>query len=323
MRKHLFSAVIAILSVALMVGAIPTPLLAADAQSIVPTGTQIIWCGLINGSDFNFSDNCGATGNGQTPGSGSTQTPIYAAMGDSVAAGLGLPLAGTADSSTTACGRSTQGYPNLVASDLHLSLRNVSCSGTTVGDFLTSETVNGIEQTPQLDAAFSAGTPKFMSITSGANDAEWSSFLKQCFVTNCNTTANSVAVDALLVALQAKLFAALSDIQAKSDGNSPITAITGYYQPISTACVQPPSSGQQLTDANVAWVTEATNALNQTIKQTAAQFSFVRFVPVDFTGHDACSTDPWVQSSTDPAPFHPTATGQEVIARDVEAAFTQ
>lgn len=320
LKKHLLSTLIAVASLILMLGAVPTPLQAADAESPVPTGTQIIWCSLINGSNFNFTDSCTNTSNGQAPGSGSGHRKTYAALGDSVAAGLGLPLPENADSSTAACGRSSQGYPNVVAGDMDLMLNNVSCSGTTVGDFLTSETVNGVEQSPQLAAAFANGTPKFMSITSGANDVEWSAFLRECSVTNCNTTANSVAVDALLVALQAKLFVAFSDIQEKSNGNPPNTVITGYYQPISEACVRP---NGQLSDANVKWLTEATSALNQTIKQTAMQFSFVHFVPIDFTGHDACSSDPWLQTITDPAPFHPNVKGQMVIAKDVEAAFVQ
>jgi lysophospholipase L1-like esterase len=317
MKRHVFSVVVAVLSLALLLGAIPTPLQAADAQTPIPTATQVIWCGLINGSDFSVTNSCTTMSN-QPTGAESRQVHSYAALGDSVAAGLGLPLPDNADSATTACGRSTQGYPNLVASDMGLALNNVSCSGTTVGDFLTSENVNGVEQSPQLDSAFASGTPKFLSITSGANDVEWSAFIKECFISNCNTTANTVAVDALLVALQAKLFAVLNDIQIRSDGSPPTTVVTGYYQPISKACVQ---ANGPLTVANVDWLTEATTALNQTIKQTAEQFSFVRFVPIDFTGHDVCSADPWEQTQTATAPFHPTAQGQMVIAKAVETGF--
>lgn len=322
MKRHLISFVIAILSLAFMLGAIPTPLQAANAESPVPTGTQMIWCGLINGSNFNFSDSCTKnTGNGNGSGSGSSQSKAYAALGDSVAAGLGLPLAGGADSTAVACGRSPEGYPTMVANDLSLPLTNASCSGTTVGDLLTPETINGVEQPPQLDAAFASGTPKYISITSGANDVEWSYFLRECYLTNCDTTTNTIAVDALLVGLQAKLFTALHSIQSRSNGTPPITAVTGYYRPVSEACVQ--ASNGRLSEANLQWLLEANTALNQTIRQTAADFSFVHFVPIDFSGHDACSADPWVQSETDAAPFHPTAEGQAVIAKAVEASLVQ
>lgn len=327
-----------------------------NGTQTVPTGTAIIWCGLWQGSNFNVSGDCANIGDDQAtvtvpaadPPSQSTQgntTPAtsslpasnamtvssdppastsggtYAALGDSVAAGLGLPLPTNADASTTACGRSTQGYPNLVASSMNLSLLNASCSSTTMGDLLTSENVGGVEQSPQLDQAFAHGTPKVISITSGANDIEWSFFLKQCYVSNCADMTNTVAVNGLLVALQAKMLATLSSIQVRSHGTPPRTVITGYYQPISSACVQ--QSNGQLTNAEVQWIQGATNALNQTLQQTAQQFSFARFTPVSFAGHDACSSNPWVQMLTAPAPFHPNAQGQQVIARDVEAAMNQ
>lgn len=249
------------------------------------------------------------------------QGGTYVALGDSVAAGLGLPLPANADASTTACGRSAQGYPNLVAASMNMSLLNVSCSGTTMGDLLTSENVNGVEQSPQLDQAFAHGTPKVISITSGANDIEWSFFLRQCYVSNCADMTNTVAVNGLLVALQAKMLAALSSIQARSHGTPPRTVVTGYYQPITAACI--PQSNGQLTTSEVSWIQGATNALNQTLKQTTQQFSFARFAPVNFTGHDACSSNPWVQMLAAPAPFHPTAQGQQEIAKDVEAAINQ
>lgn len=331
-----------------------------NGTQTVPTGTAIIWCGLWEGSNFNVSGDCSHIGDDQatvtlpaadppnqnsnnsssTPSTSNTSsTPAanamtvasdppastsggtYAALGDSVAAGLGLPLPANADASTTACGRSSQGYPNLVTSSMNLSLLNVSCSSTTMGDLLTSENVGGVEQSPQLDQAFAHGTPKVISITSGANDIEWSFFLKQCYVTNCADMTNTVAVNGLLVALQAKMLATLSSIQARSHGTPPRTVVTGYYQPVSTACVQ--QSNGQLTSAEVQWIQGATNALNQTLKQTTQQFSFARFAPVSFAGHDACSSNPWVQMINAPAPFHPTAQGQQVIARDVEAAMNQ
>jgi len=245
----------------------------------------------------------------------------YAALGDSVAAGLGLPLTANADSNITACGRSSQGYPNLVASSMSTPLLNTSCSSTTMGDLLTSEDVNGAEQSPQLDQAFAHGTPKFISITSGANDIEWSFFLRQCVTTNCADMTNTVAVNGLLVALQAKELAVLSSIQARSHGTPPRTVVTGYYQPVSAACAQ--MSGNKLTSANINWIQASTNALNQTLKQTAQEFSFARFAPVSFAGHDICSNDPWVQGLNAAAPFHPTTQGQQQIAKDVEAAMNQ
>jgi hypothetical protein len=44
--------------------------------------------------------------------------------------------------------------------------------------------------------------------------------------------------------------------------------------------------------------------------------------PVSFAGHDLCSSEPWIQTTSDPMPFHPTATGQEAIARAVTAKYS-
>jgi hypothetical protein len=33
-----------------------------------------------------------------------------------------------------------------------------------------------------------------------------------------------------------------------------------------------------------------------------------------FTGHELCTADPYVQGPSDPAPLHPTATGELAIA---------
>ena len=337
MRKHLFSSIIAVLSLIFMLGAAPTPLLAADAQSQVPVATQIIWCSLWSGSNLNFNTNCANIGkhkdtstenrsDSQSQGSAMTTSgmqpvtmPTYAALGDSVAAGLGLPIVASTDTNTTACGRSSLGYPNLVATNMRLTLHNVSCSGTTVGDLVTSEHINGTEQPAQLDAAFSSGTPTYMSITAGANDVAWSYFLNQCYATNCATAANTASYDALLVALQAKLIFALSSIQNRSSGSPPITAVTGYYMPVSAACVQ---SGK-LSSANLAWIQEAIDSLNRTVQQVAANYSFSHFTPIDFAGHDICSDSSWLQGPTAAAPFHPTAQGQAHIAKDVEAALSQ
>lgn len=335
-----------------------------DTQT-VPTGTAVIWCGLISGSNFNVNDNCANIGDGSptvtlpanldqpgtapagstnqsdppattssdppattnamtastatssNPPAANTSGGTYAALGDSVAAGLGLPLPANADAATTACGRSAEGYPNLVASSMNMSLINESCSGATMGDLITPEDVNGVEQKAQLDQVFASGVPKLVSITAGANDMEWATFLKQCAAANCATTANTVAVDGLLVTLQAKMLATLSSIQLRSNGHPPTTVVTGYYQPVSMACAQ----NGMTTSANVAWIRAATNALNQTLKQTAQEFSFARFAPVDFTGHDICSSSSWLQGTNSAAPFHPTAQGQQQIAQDVEAAM--
>lgn len=314
----------------------------ANVPPSPPTGTptsQSIICNLYAGSNFDLSgDNCNALNANnpttQQPGSvpqPSQQPPqqqgsnppygpnpgtgsgYYAALGDSVAAGLGLPPAQygytPGDMPDSHCGLSEQAYPYIVASAFNNGAPyiNATCSGATVSD------VDG----SQLNTAFVEGTPAAVSITVGANDIGWAQVLHSCYSTDCATAANTDTVNGRLSSFQSSLYKLFSDIQARSQGAPPTVVITGYYNPVSDAC-----TGQSnLTSDEINWVSAGVTALNQTIQQTAAAFPFVRYVPVDFTRHDICSSDPWVQGLSDPAPFHPTAEGQQVIAQDVLQAI--
>lgn len=269
-----------------------------------------IWCNLWAGANFSISSSQAC------PPSKSNPIGSYVALGDSVAAGLGLGQSQSATSSDIACGRSPYGYPNVVASKLKITLTNVSCSGATVGDLVTSQNANGTTMPAQLNTAFANGTPKLITITAGANDAHWSSFIKACYATNCNTSAYTFAANAYLVSLQAKLLYALSSVNVRSGGQPPQVLITGYYNPLSSACAAQQSN---ITAGELSWISAETTALNQTIQQVSSLYSFAKFVPVDFSGHDICSPSPWVQGLSDPAPFHPTQTGQRAIANDILA----
>ena len=252
------------------------------------------------------------------PASGTKTTNTYYALGDSVAAGWGLPQSSTASSRDKQCGRSPQAYASIVAKSAKLSYVNNSCKGATAGDLFTSQSVSGPNIPPQLNAAFAKGTPRLITITAGANDAHWSAFLRQCYVTNCATETTTAVANAYLSALQLKLYYLFSDISSRSGGVPPTVVVTGYYNPISAACSAQTTA---ITAAEVNWMNAEVGALNQTIQNVASRYSFVRFAPVSFAGHDACSTNPWVQGLNAPAPFHPTATGQKIIAASVIKAL--
>lgn len=243
----------------------------------------------------------------------------YVAVGDSVAAGLGLPLVPNATAEDVACGRSDQAYVTIVASKLDGNPlpKNVSCQGAAVNNLVLPQTVGTIIVGPQLDAAFADGTPRYMSMTMGANDIQWATFIGACFVTTCDTEANTAAAAALTAAMKAKMQAALLDIQFRSHGAAPQVAVTGYYQPMSDNCVA--ISG--LTLSEIDWLQEQTALFNAAIKSATENFSFAKFAPIDFTGHDICSADPWIQRPGgipgEPAPFHPNIKGQQAMAEAV------
>lgn len=243
-----------------------------------------------------------------------TPPASYAALGDSVAAGLGLAGVTTPTGTGTQCGRSSEAYPYTVASVMKLPLNHIACSGATAGDLFTEQGVDGPNISAQLDGAFAAGTPALITITAGANDAHWSEFVRGCYVTNCATGTATFLANSYLTALQAKLYIAFSSIYLRSAGTPPTVVITGYYNPVSSTCT---TSQSNITASEITWLSAENTALNQTIANVSRHYSFVRVAPVDFTGHDICSLNPWVQSLTDAAPFHPTTAGEQVIAQSV------
>lgn len=302
-----------------------------------------IWAGLWAGANFDFSglghqqqssadeqqskpesqpeESKPQQSKSRTPAPKSTtSTRTYAALGDSVAAGLGLAALPNPRGTDTQCGRSTQAYPYQVARSTNMKFIHGACSGATVGDLFTKQAVEGPNITAQLDTAFAYGTPGLITITAGANDAHWSQFIRGCYAANCSNSATTVLANAYLVSLQAKLHIALQSVNNRSHGNPPQVILTGYYNPLSANCVR---YQQNITAAEIDWLQAETAALNQTIADAAQRYPFTSFVPIDFTGHDICSNQPWVQGLADTAPFHPTAVGQNVIAQSVVRAISR
>jgi lysophospholipase L1-like esterase len=252
------------------------------------------------------------------PTTASSTGGAYVAMGDSIAAGVGLPNPMPSNTGQSNCGVTAEAYPFLVAANHNMPVRNVACSGATVSSMYKAPT-GPFGNASQMSLAFASGTPKIITITAGANDAQWSQLASNCFFGNCATTAQTTKADADLVTLQKNFMGLLAAIQSKSGNNPPQVIVTGYYNPISTACTTMTSN---ITPDEVNWMTGEVNALNQTIQGVVdANSSFAQFVSVDFSGHDICSSDSWVQGLTSPRPFHPTALGQQVIAGDIESAL--
>jgi lysophospholipase L1-like esterase len=234
--------------------------------------------------------------------------PTYVALGDSVAAGAGLP-----NSDGTVCDRSTQAYPYRVAAGLNTSVTQLACSGAKVNDGIYGDQERGgVKISPQLDAAFASGTPGIITMTVGANDVRWTQFLTKCQVATCGTAFDDATAKVLRADLRVELYWALHKIEQKSNGKPPTVLLNGYYAPIAdTVC----PGTERITAAERSWIRARTADLNQAIYSVTPWFSFAHYVPVSFAGHEVCSSAPWIQGLSDPAPFHPYATGQDAIAR--------
>jgi lysophospholipase L1-like esterase len=238
--------------------------------------------------------------------------PRYVALGDSVAAGLGLPSTGPSD---PLCGKSTSAYAYQVAQTKGYDLQHIACSGATVGDLFTKQDVNGTKINAQIKSAFANGKPQAISITAGANDVRWADYFKKCFADTCGTQTDNYTTAMLRAVMSSKLALALADISYKSGNTKPNVVVTGYYNPLSAQCAL--ADPTHFTAAEMDWAKSQVDQLNQSLKFMTERFSFAHFAPVDFTGHDICSVDSWVQRPGDPASFHPTVAGQKAMAEAV------
>jgi len=243
----------------------------------------------------------------------------YVALGDSVAAGIGLPT--TSDSS--ACGRTNESYPYQLASLRGDTLKNIACSGATFPEgIIGTQTVNQLALPSQINQMFSLPRPDIITLTAGANDIHWSDTITKCYTGVCGTAAQTASIDAELVTVGANLASALTQIQNYYKSSPPKVLVTGYYQvfPASTlGCVDLLG----ISSDELAWGRAQQSKLNDTLKATASKFSFAVYAPIDFSGHELCTSTSWVQGLADTAPFHPTAAGQTTIAQQIAKLLTQ
>jgi lysophospholipase L1-like esterase len=242
------------------------------------------------------------------PATAAAAPQSYTAMGDSVAAGVGL------STEDPLCGRSSTAYPQLVGSSLGVMTNSVACSGATASDLYTDQDRNGTDIPAQIDAAFANGRPDVITITVGANDLGWQTFLYKCYHSTCGTDVDNAAAKVGRGYLRAELYWALLRIDQASNYNPPQVVLTGYFQPFSG---QSCSDTQGLTTTEMSWLNSQTAQLNRAIYSVTPWFDFATYVPVSFSGHELCSANPWIQGLQDTAPFHPTAAGQQAYAQAV------
>lgn len=236
----------------------------------------------------------------------------YAALGDSVAAGVGLPSKAGATTEDLLCGKSDQSYPTIVASSLSANLTNYACSGAKADEGIYDEqTVSNTVISPQIDQAFANGVPDVITITVGANDVRWTQFLRQCYYFSCGSEFDTSRSNIYLTDLRAEMNRIMYEIQSRSGDTKPIVLVNGYYQAFSDlSCIE----SERISAAEAAWMNERISALNSAINYTSSRYSFATYVPIDFTNHSLCSAVPWVQGAEDVGPLHPTAAGQRAIA---------
>jgi lysophospholipase L1-like esterase len=237
----------------------------------------------------------------------------YVALGDSVAAGVGLATA----SDSSACDRTDEAYPHAVGAALNLSVTNLACSGATLPSGITgSQTVNQLALPTQLDQLFAEPKPKVISLSIGANDADWTSVIAKCYTGVCGTAADTAAITSKLATVTQNVQAVLTTISAHYSTQAPNVVVVGYHQvfPTTTATC---SDLTGIDATELSWGRAQQTAINTALESAVSGFSFVRYAPVDFSGHELCTSESWVQGLSAKYPYHPTAAGQAALAKAV------
>jgi len=239
------------------------------------------------------------------------QQKVFVALGDSVSAGVGL----YEPSDSSACDRSNESYPSLLAKKENYSLTFLACSGATVQNgILGAQTIGNGTVAPQIDG-LPIQPPDLITLSVGANDVRWVSLITKCILSACGSAGDSQQIGNAIASFQLDLENTLKKIESKYE-TDPKVIVSGYYNLYPTSnnvcTVKSP-----LEDSELNWVQTQTNALNSAIKETVLRHSSVRYLAIDFTGHLLCSSEPWLQDIGDPAPYHPNETGQISIAEQL------
>jgi len=240
-------------------------------------------------------------------------------IGDSTAAGWGLPWEPNPTVEDEACGRSSESYAADLASANQWNVLNLACGSATIANGLLGPEVlyNGEVAPPQLPQAETATHAKVIIVSVGADDLAWSVMTQLCVAsTVCDDKVSSAYFAQLLNTFTRNYYTLLSDLDQLP--NHPAVLVNEYYSPFGSdlGCLRQ----YGMTRAKVNVLLARLNQLNAVLAQGAGLFGFGVAQP-RFTGHELCTADPWVQGASDPAPLHPNAAGELAIALADEAAF--
>jgi len=239
-------------------------------------------------------------------------------LGDSTAAGAGLPAVRDPSRGDLDCGRSTDSYAEDLARSNGWQVMNLACNSATISQGLLGPQSRGGQTVPaQIDAAERARHASEVILSVGADDLNWSTVLRLCAVAKtCDDRATTAYFQQQLAKFSKNYLQLLSWLDALP--SHPQVIINRYYDPFDLQLRCLASVG--LTTGKLHTLTSRLETLNAVLAKGAAEFGFTSVRP-DFTGHQLCTAQPYVQGLHDPAPFHPTATGQLAIALADQAAM--
>ncbi|MFD3548560.1 SGNH/GDSL hydrolase family protein [Streptomyces sp. NPDC058655] len=220
----------------------------------------------------------------------------YVALGDSYSSGVG---AGNYDAASGDCKRTTRAYPALwAAAHAPQSFSFVACSGARTGDLLANQL-----------GPLNAGTD-LVSVTIGGNDAGFADVMTTCVLQSESTCVNRVnqAKAYVTSTLPGLLDQVYNAIDSRAPGARVV--VLGYprFYKLNGSCVT------GLTEGERSAINGASDHLNAAIAKRAADHGFAfASVAGAFTGHEICSSSPWLHSVNwlnIGESYHPTAAGQ-------------
>ncbi|MGF1431861.1 SGNH/GDSL hydrolase family protein [Kitasatospora sp. LaBMicrA B282] len=220
----------------------------------------------------------------------------YVALGDSYSAGVG---AGNYDGSSGSCSRSYDSYPALwAAANSPSSYVSVACSGAKTGDVLSNQI-----------SALNSGTT-LVSITIGGNDAGFANTMETCVLDGTSACLSSVAGDESYA--QNTLPGQLGQVYSAIRNAAPNAEVVvlGYPHLYEV----PGSCWFGISDTSRNAINGAADELDSVISTAAANAGFTYAdVRSAFSGHEICSDDEWLHSTTLPIDesYHPTAAGYQ------------
>ncbi|WP_112469822.1 SGNH/GDSL hydrolase family protein [Streptomyces triticisoli] len=219
----------------------------------------------------------------------------YVALGDSYSSGVG---AGSYDSSSGSCNRSTKAYPYLWnAAHAPSSFAFTACSGARTDDVLAN----------QLGPLNSATA--LVSITVGGNDAGFSDVMTTCVLQSDSTCLSRINTAKAYVdsTLPGKLDNLYSVIRSKAPNARVV--VLGYprFYKLGQVCLG-------LSETKRSAINGASDHLNAALAKAAANRGFTfGDVRSTFGGHEICSGSSWLHSVdwlNIGNSYHPTAAGQ-------------
>lgn len=237
----------------------------------------------------------------------------YVAMGSSFAAGPGIPS--YYEDPPTPCARSTSNYAHQIASRHGLALTDVSCSGATTAHLTGPR--GAIP--PQLDAL----TPdtRLVTITIGGNDLN---YIGRLSAAGCNAIAAQswdkekcpvppAPDEAAYAALAVRMDAIAKEVRRRAPDARLVFVDYLTILPVTGTCDATPllpseADASRETARRLAGITAKAAADNGADVVKSSELS---------TGHDACSSDAWMNGYPvlgGGAAYHPNAKGMTAIA---------